>query len=367
MPQRPRFLFLTCQVGAERAVKAELARQWPDFRFAFSRPGLLTFKLPDEHGLLADFDLKSVFARTYGFSLGKAQGDNPDDLAQQVWQLFGGRPFRRIHAWARDAAEPGHRDFEPSITPAAVEAHQALHRHCPRPESLAPGGDDPLHPAEPGEFVLDCILVEPDQWWVGYHRARSGPSTWPGGILCLELPEQAVSRAWLKMEEALRWSELPIEEGARCAEIGSAPGGASQALLERGLHVTGIDPAQMHADVLAHPQFTHIRHRVPQVRRREFRKIRWIAADMSVAPSYTLDAVEGIVTHTEVNVRGLLLTLKLLDWKLADEIPQFIERVKGWGYNMVRAKQLSHHRQEFCIAALQQPFHRKPPSRPKRP
>ena len=45
----PSFLFVTCQAGAERAVKAELARRWPDFRLAFSRKGFLTFKLPEEH------------------------------------------------------------------------------------------------------------------------------------------------------------------------------------------------------------------------------------------------------------------------------------------------------------------------------
>ena len=48
MPDRPEFLFITCQTGgAGAAVKEELARRWPDFRFAFSRPGFLTFKLPE--------------------------------------------------------------------------------------------------------------------------------------------------------------------------------------------------------------------------------------------------------------------------------------------------------------------------------
>ena len=42
---------------------------------------------------------------------------------------------------------------------------------------------------------------------------------------------------------------------------------------------------------------------------------------MNVAPEYTLDAVESIVTHAEVNIRGLLLTLKLPQWTLAEEVP----------------------------------------------
>ena len=31
----PQFLMVTCQVGAEKAVKGELARRWPTFRAAF--------------------------------------------------------------------------------------------------------------------------------------------------------------------------------------------------------------------------------------------------------------------------------------------------------------------------------------------
>jgi len=127
--------------------------------------------------------------------LGQVAGEDPDELARGVWRMYGKRPLRRIHVWARDAAEPGQHDFEPSITPAALEAHEAIRRHCPRPEVLAPAADDPQQAAEGGEFVLDCVLVEPNQWWVGYHRPGSVASRWPGGILPLELPAEAISRA----------------------------------------------------------------------------------------------------------------------------------------------------------------------------
>lgn len=374
--EKSRFLFVTCQVGAEGAVKKEMARRRPDFRFAYSRPGFLTFKLAEDVRLAADFDLESVFARAYGISLGKVSGSDPEAMARQAWELFGwhGHPtrvdthwrdasatqVRRIHAWPRDKAAPGERDFEPGITPRAVAAGEALARNAPRPEGLAKGAADPKRPAKPGELVLDCVLVTPEEWWIGYHRAEGVASRWPGGILPLELPASAVSRAWLKMEEALRWSELPIPAGARVAEIGAAPGGASQALLARGYEVTGVDPAEIHPDVLANPRFRHLRKRASQVRRREFHKTRWLTADMNVAPQYTLAAVEAIVTHSEVNVRGMLLTLKLFEWELADHVAEYLQRVRSWGYNLVRARQLVHNRQEICVAALQQPFRRKP-------
>jgi 23S rRNA (cytidine2498-2'-O)-methyltransferase len=159
------------------------------------------------------------------------------------------------------------------------------------------------------------------------------------------------------MQEALAWSQLPIRAGDHVVEIGCSPGGASQALLTHGLRVTGIDPADVEPAVLAHPRFTHLRMRGADVRRREFRDVRWLVADMNVAPSYTLTTVEQIVTHPTVNIAGLLITLKLLDWHLADEIPAYLDRVRSWGYQQVAGRQLAHNRQEICVAASHAPRH----------
>ena len=360
----PRFLFITCQIGAEAAVKEEIGRRWPalapgsTLRIGYARPGYLTYKLPEGKFLVPDFRLGSVFARAYGFSIGNASSDDPAVAAQEVWKLLGDRPVTRVHVWERDRWEPGELGFTPCITPQAVAAYEALKAACPNPGSLA-GGNNLMEPAAPGDLIADVILVEANQWWVGYHRARSVPSRWPGGIMDLHAPPGAVSRAWLKMEEALAWAQLPAAKGARFAELGSSPGGASQALLERGFEVIGIDPAEMAEEVSKHPRFRHIRRRVVQVPRRAFRKVRWLTADMNVAPAFTLDAVEAIVRHREVNIRGMLLTLKLPDWKLAGEVPTYLMRIRSWGYNLVQARQLANNRHEICIAALQKPFRRK--------
>ncbi|HVX63288.1 MAG TPA: SAM-dependent methyltransferase [Pirellulales bacterium] len=347
MPDSASFLMITCQVGAERAVKGELARRWPEFRFAYSRPGFLTFKLPVEHGLTDDFNLQSVFARSYAFSLGKATGESLAARAEQAVRLAGERSFARLHVFERDRSAPGEHGYEPALSEAAAEADAAIRQAWP-----AGAAPDERAIAMQGELVLDCVLVQPDEWWLGYHRARAWASRRPGGLSRLKLPEGAVSRAYLKMEEALRWSHLPVRAGERAAEIGCAPGGSCQALLRRGLWVAGIDPAAVHPTVLADPHFAHIRKRGADVRRRDFGNIRWLMTDMNVAPSYTLDTVEAIVTHKQVRIRGLLLTLKLLDWKLADEVPQYLERIRSWGFPYLRARQLQHNRQEICVAAL---------------
>ena len=89
------------------------------------------------------------------------------------------------------------------------------------------------------------------------------------------------------------------------------------------------------------------------IKRRELAGFQWLISDMNVAPQFTLDAVQDIVTHSKVHVKGMLLTIKLLDWDLADQIPEYLNRVRSWGYRDVRARQLVGNGQEICIAALQ--------------
>lgn len=364
MSKPPEYLWITCQVGAEPAVKAELAARWPAFRFAYSRPGLVTFKLPLGHTLAATADVGSVFARAHGFSLGKATGADDAQRAQSAWQLAGDAVINRVHVWPRDVRPVGDHGYVPAMTAACANVEAMLREAAPAELSLpttltvVPAADETTEsrltaaPAELGEQVLDCIVLEPDEWWIGWHSVGPWESQWPGGLRPFDRSPSVVSRAYYKMHEALDWSKLPVRPGQQVAELGCAPGGSCQALLERGLNVVGIDPAEVDAAVLAHPRFTHLRKRGHEVRRREFRKMRWLTADMNVAPQYTLDTVEAIVTHAEVEVQGLLLTLKLLDGALAAEVPAYLERVRRWGYAQVRARQLQHNRREICVAAL---------------
>ncbi len=355
MEEPPGFLFVCCQRGAEGVLKAELQRLDGDLRPAYSRPGFVTFKITRPDPAIPwttgrPFDLPSVFARCSGYCLGKLEGSRAESLAESFWQLAGDQAAARLHVWQRDAAIPGERGFEPGITPLAQQVGELLLAR--RPPGLAGKAPSVNRAARSGQRVLDCVLVEPNEWWVGWHEALTVPSCWPGGIYPAGGKPQRVSRAYLKMNEALAWSRLPLNPGDACVEIGSSPGGSCQALLDRGLLVTGIDPAEMDPLVLEHPRFRHVRKRAADLKRREFRDVRWLFSDANVAPKHTLDTVEAIVTHREVHIRGLLLTLKFPDWQLAERLDEYLARVRDWGYRYVRARQLAFNRQEVCVVAL---------------
>ena len=347
MPSR--FVFVTVQSGAERALKSEIAREHPELKFAFSRPGFVTFRSSED--LAADFALRTVFARTWGFSLGKVTGSDDSQRARDAWRLIGEQlpdePIRDLHVWARDRVLPGDDGYDGaadelarSIGALLIENRPATGKPCIENTAAAIG---------------DIVFVEREEWWLGWHRATTPETRWPGGVPPIALPPRMISRAYLKIVEALEWSELPIQAGDRCVEIGSAPGGSCLALLERGLLVTGIDPAEMDPEVLAHANFTHIRAIAKNVKRSLFRECRWLVMDANVAPNYTLDTLDGVLGQGGARPEGLVLTLKLTDPALAEKLPAIAERIRRHGYRRVRMRQLAYNRQEIC-AVVDQPI-----------
>ncbi len=225
--------------------------------------------------------------------------------------------------------------------------------------------------AKPDERVFDVVIVEPDQWWFGYHFATTVAGRWPGGVPLIDTSVERISRAYLKASEAIAWSGISIAAGDCCAEIGSAPGGCCERLLELGAKVIGIDPGEMEASLLENPNFTHIRRRGNEVKKSDLQEVKWLFADLNMVPNYTLDTVSEIVSHDRINVKGMILTMKITDWKLIQDVPRLMKRVKEMGFAVVKARQLAFNRQEICLAAVKDKFvlriGKKRPSKTQKP
>jgi 23S rRNA (cytidine2498-2'-O)-methyltransferase len=215
------FAFASCLPGIERAVKLDVARRRPELRFAFSRPGLCTFK--SDRAVAPDDPPGTVFARVWGRSLGPA-----NDQAAAVRSLAGSG-VNRVHVFARDP-----------------EAALDLDPWRAGLETIAPVGR-----ASAGELVADVIVAEGEPSFLGLHRADGDHLPEPGGAIPIEMPPDAPSRAYAKIEEAIAWLGLPLAAGQTAVELGSAPGGAALALARRGIEVWGVDPAAMAPHVLA--------------------------------------------------------------------------------------------------------------------
>ncbi len=349
MELRSDFIFTVCQVGAEPALKKEITKNHPDFKFAFSRPGYVTFKCP-QGPVPFDFNLNSVFARAYGISFGSVTEAELSRVTELAQELKTQEPQRRIflHAWERDLHGPGEEPmgFEPGALLGRTESQI-------RAASSKLGLFEKSGQPRPGDAVVQVIALDPGKFAYGVFSHSAAHSSHPGGRPPISLPAEAPSRAYLKLENSLIWSGAPIRKGDLALEIGSAPGGASYALLQRGLRVIGIDPAIMDSEVLRHPEFKHIQRSVNQVPREDLpESIQWLLLDMNVEPNVSLFAVDRLASRMKDSLHGLLLTVKLNQWKFADEIPYFMDHVKAMGMVRVKAAQLAYHRQEILIFGL---------------
>ena len=340
------FLFCVCQAGAETAIGEELARTRPDLRRAYARPGFITFKsnAPVTAGVTVD----SVFTRAFGAAIGPADG--PAAVLAAVAKTWPkGQPVR-LHVFERDIAKPGDEPPGHAYGPLAASVRARLEAAWTGPHPLLPG-----ERAEPGDWVLDVIVAADEPWWLGFHRHGPGHSPRPGGRIAVEMPPEAPSRAYRKLEEALIWSEAPVMPGDVAVEIGSSPGGASYSLLRRGVKVLGIDPAKMAPVVLDHPNFTHLQRPMSLVTRDDLpRDLHWVLLDVNLAPQVALITARRLAARPRPALQGVLLTLKLDDWKAVRHVPRFIKSIESMGMVDVRATQLPSNRMELFVCGLTQ-------------
>jgi 23S rRNA (cytidine2498-2'-O)-methyltransferase len=347
-PPCPRggFLLATCQAGAEATLAGRMLPLLQGAGRGAWRRGLVTVRLPPgadpPDDPLAGPLAGAVFARTLVRCFGQVSGADDATRTGALLDLVPRAAFGRLHLWPRDPRAAANDD--PHGTGLAA-SRTALHEALPGLAS---------EQATTGELVLDVVVDGPERWWVGWHRATTPSSHWPGGFHPRSLPGDKVSRAWLKLDEALVSFAIPLAAGARAVELGAAPGGASQRLLEAGLDVVGIDPALVDPLVAAHPRFTHWRKRARDVRLRDFRSFDWIVADMNIDPTSTMEAIGRIVTAPGVRPRGIIATLKLPDWSRATALDGWLATVRAWGY-APQVRQLSTGGREVCLVALRSP------------
>lgn len=315
------FAFATCLPGLEPALKRDVARVRPELRFAYSRPGLVTFKSPST--ITPDDRPGSVFARVWGASLGASR--DPDDAAHKLAQVGA----TRVHVFARDEETP------PDLAPwrAALTAW-------------------PTGRAHDSELVADVIVAADEPAWLGLHRHDREHLPEPGGAISVEVPADAPSRAYAKIEEAIAWCELPIAAGQVALEIGAAPGGAVMALAKRGLTVWGVDTGELAPQVLALPGVHHLAMKVGALRWEELPpRVDWLLVDVNLAPQVALHEIARLMPPLKKTLRGAVITLKLNDWAFVDELGVLAERIAGFGFHDVRMRHLPSNRREVCCVA----------------
>ncbi|MEW6056988.1 MAG: SAM-dependent methyltransferase [Bdellovibrionota bacterium] len=281
-------------------------------RPSYARPGFVTFKSPAE--IDPAFDLQSIFARSYSCSLGKIVVTSSEDPVLLETQKKFANEYRAEIVGADSRLQPNQRVLSTFL------AHQ-------KPQEL--------------------------EYWFGFHvhdPIRHRP--WVGGIPGhITMPPDAPSRAYVKMEEGLQWSNLPISPGDMALELGSSPGGASLALLNRGMRVVGVDPADMADQVMKHGLFTHLRKQSNQLTSADLAALGdryWIFSDMNIDPHSALQSI--LHCHARAAALGGLLTVKLTEEAELADLKSIELKLRATGFEVVSIAQLYFNRAEVCVA-----------------
>ncbi len=365
------FIFSLCQPGAEKVHKEEIKNIHPEYHSAYQRPGFVTFKGTEMMG--PDVRFESTLSRTFGISLktvkfdpaANASTELNDEIQQKAQELI--EELTTILK-SNEATSPAEKSapaivhvWDCALTEVRDSSSHVANLHSPLYDALVHFNDRSLFSfqthATDGALVFDLIVQSENEVWIGAHLQSRFHYQTPPEYLTLPLPEKAPSRAYFKLLESLDLARIRMPFGTTAIEIGSSPGGASLALLEKGVNVIGIDPAEMDRVVLRFPEFSHVRRGVLNIEGHDLDVFdappEWILLDMNVAPNTALNSIDHIlsVIRRPERTQGLILTLKLNDWSYVSEIRFYLNRIYDYGFTDIVAKQLTTNRQEFCVVA----------------
>ena len=320
------FVFALTNPGSEKALKLELEAMNLRWRPGYQRRGFVTFKA-DEHFSFDSLDEEIATARRLCLSLGKAA------TRDAAVALLG--ETRIIH----------HAQF----------ADRKMQGMC---------GADMLGKPQLGEIIGTVVELGNSEFWAGLHRHAPFLSPDPAGDAGIPMPAESPSRAWLKLEEAVRFFDLKFTRKDIVVELGCAPGGVVLALINRGVPVIGVDPAKMADVVLAsaiaerqdapsdRPWFFQCRKPAALTSKRDLGQgVTWFMSDMNQSPEVVLKECARFCKMAP-SIHGVLITLKLTDILQVADKAQWFAALAEMGFKTLRLQQLSVHHKEFALLAL---------------
>ena len=204
------------------------------------------------------------------------------------------------------------------------------------------GGETEMQSPE----VICSIYAGVDDLFVGWGSPKEQLSDWPGGAVRFQREEGQISRAKFKLLEAERAFGLRFESYREALDIGAAPGGWTHLLLERGLRVTSVDPAELHPSLKAYQRLNYMKKNASDVK---FPNATFdlLVCDMSWSPMQMSKLVLEKIDALSKNATAII-TVKLMHKKPLQTIRDVIERLES-DFILKKAKQLFHNRDEITL------------------
>jgi len=343
------FAWFCVNAGSEKHLIEEVKIIFPSWRLAYSRSGMVTFKMLEALTFLQTFSKTPFFsfARRWGINLFHGNFD----LVAQFLKDNG--PFFQVHIWEQELL-----GFQDEKIESLVEI-------------LAHAGSQKINqPAERGPLI-QVMRIDREEFWINLQMIGAnhilGISGGQNGLNTQEFSQwisPPISRAYYKMQNS--WSIInPQERLGHWLELGCAPGGAVQFLLEQGNKVTGVDPGKMDERLASYigqncveknpPKFHFIESSTQDVSKKmifeTFGNVDWLAVDMNLSIKQSLSFSERIIADFP-SIKGIIYTFKISHPNMIRDISLLQKRLFWFGFSYQQSFQWPSHRKEFLQVAL---------------
>lgn len=202
--------------------------------------------------------------------------------------------------------------------------------------------------------VVISVACAGDRAYFGISLASQNLSSWAGGERRYARVPGMISRAEFKLLEALETFGVTLPKHGTALDLGAAPGGWTRLLLEQGLRVVAVDPADLAPSLKNLPRLEHYRgHAEPYLEQAvsHNRIFDIVCNDMRMdarqAARLMLQAADLLSTG------GLAITSLKLPHATSGMQPLKVMtealEILQVGYEEVRARQLFHNRQEVTV------------------
>ncbi|WP_322904397.1 SAM-dependent methyltransferase [Paenibacillus campi] len=195
--------------------------------------------------------------------------------------------------------------------------------------------------------LIVSVFWTADRLYGGISAPEHNVSDWNGGAIRFQREEGQISRAKFKLLEAEKVFGIDFTAFQRALDVGAAPGGWTSFLLERGLHVTAVDPAKMHPSLQNHPQLKTVRRNAADVKF-SAGEFDLLVCDMSWSPKLTARLVIDLLDAVQPG-GTVIVTVKLMHKKPLAVIREVMESFEQARLQIQRAKQLFHNRDEITL------------------
>lgn len=211
---------------------------------------------------------------------------------------------------------------------------------------------------EPLEIL--SVVASQGNAYIGLSPVELNLSGWAGGMRRFAKRDEQISRAELKLQEALEVFEVSLPAEGETLDLGAAPGGWTRLLLEAGLRVTAIDPAELDPRLQKYIEAGQLAHYQGHAER----FLQNVLADKSRLGSYAVlvsdlrmdaDLAAGLLVSYAPLLApdGLAITTlklphesaKVKPTVLADRALAILRKV----YPRLQARQLFHNRSEITV------------------